>query len=225
MRDYNGVDLRNGILPSHTKIDIWEEYARQVLLWFEPSTYSSLVLADKPDLVDTFSSLGVEVTRSFPEGSEEINAVYTRYCIEADPERRKRFLERLSQLGAQVNKYMCLHPTGRDDFSLILSSHEKKLLLLNQKGYKVFDHNHLFIMSDILANEAMLKDALLRFGKTAAGYEVSFERVIVVVPGYVYEFNLCENSYSFVELNNSKQCELAMKARESVLEAEQISNR
>ena len=225
MRDYNGVDLRNGILPSHTKIDIWEEYARQVLLWFEPSTYSSLVLADKPDLVDTFSSLGVEVTRSFPEGSEEINAVYTRYCIEADPKRRKRFLERLSQLGAQVNKYMCLHPTGRDDFSLILSSHEKKLLLLNQKGYKVFDHNHLFIMSDILANKAMLKDALLRFGKTAAGYEVSLERVIVVVPAYVYEFNLCENSYSFVELNNSKQCELAMKARESVLEAEQISNR
>lgn len=221
MRDCSAIDLYHGILPSHTKIDIWEEYARRVLSWLEPSSYSSLIVADKPDLVDVSSSLGVEVTRSFSERSEEIDSVYAKYCIETNLKRRKRLEERLSQLNARVNEYMCLHPTGHDNFSLILSSFEKKLRLLNRKEYRVFDHYHLFIMSDILANETMLEDALSQFNKTTASYEVAFERVIVAVPGYIYTFDLRDIGYSLTELDSTKQYELAMEARQCVLEAEQ----
>lgn len=222
LANHSGMDLHNGMLPHHTKIDFWEEYARQVLLWFEPSTYSSLILADKPDLVDVSSSLGVEVTRSLRASDEEIDAVYAQYLIEEDTERRKRLMERLSQLNACVNEYVCLHPPGRDSFSAILDRHEKKLRLLNRKGYRVFDHNHLFVMSGILANDAMLEDALSQFEKMAASFEIPFERVIVAVPGYVYEFNIRDNGCSFTKLDRSIQYKLAMEARRSVLEAEHI---
>ena len=221
MTDLSGIDLYHGILPSHMKVDCWEEYARHVLSWLEPSVYSSLAIADRPDLVDASSSLGVEVTRSLAKGDAEIDALYPRYCSEANPEARKRLKGRLSQLGATVNEYMCLYPGGRDNFELIQASYKKKLQLLNQEGFELFKHNHLFIMSDILANQTMLKNALLEFEQTATNYAVSFERVIVAVPKYVYTFDLRDSSYHVAELDSGKQYELAMAARQRVLDAEQ----
>lgn len=202
------------------KIDIWEEYARVVLNWLEPADYSGLTTADKPDLVDEANDLGVEVTWSLPEGSQEIDALYLRLYTEKDSKRRSYIEERLSQLGAKVNKYVCLHPTGHDDFLLIHKSHEAKLELLNKGGYRPFRHNHLFVMSDILADETMLQAALIGFRRASTNYKHSFERIIVAVPGYVYKFNLVNFSYHVTTLPSSKQYDLAMTARSNVLNAE-----
>ena len=220
MINLTGIDLYHGVLPSHTKIDIWEEYARVVLKWLQPANYSGLTTADRPDLVDATNNLGVEVTRSLPEGSQEIDALYLRFCAEENPKRKSYIEERLSQLGAKVNKYLCLHPTDQDTFSLIHESHKVKLGLLNKGGYRPFEHNHLFVMSNILANETMLKTALVEFERASAGYKNSFERIIVAVPGYVYEFNLVDSSYRVAELPSNKQYDLAMAARSNVLNAE-----
>lgn len=220
MANLNGIDLYHGVLPTHMKINIWEEYARVILKWLQPAEYSGLITADKPDLVDAANNLGVEVTWSLQEGSQEIDALYLKFCAEEDPERQNYIKERLSQLGAKVNKYLCLHPTGQDSFSLIHESHEMKLELLNKGGYRLFKHNHLFVMSDILANETMLKDALFKFERASAGYKNSFARIIVAVPGYVYEFDLVDYSYRVVELPSNTQYDLAMAARSNVLNAE-----
>ena len=96
MVDLTGVDLYHGVLPSHMKIDIWEEYARVVLRWLKPVDYSGLVTADKPDLVDTVNDLGVEVTWSLPKGSKKIDALYSRLCTEEDPRRRSYIEDRRS---------------------------------------------------------------------------------------------------------------------------------
>lgn len=69
MANLTGINLYHGVLPSHMKINIWEEYARVVLKWLQPANYSGLTAADRPDLVDATNNLGVEVTRSLPEGS------------------------------------------------------------------------------------------------------------------------------------------------------------
>ena len=220
MTDLTGIDLHHGTLPSHMKIDIWEEYARVVLNWLEPADYSGLTTADKPDLVDEANDLGVEVTWSLPEGSQEIDALYLRLYTEKDSKRRSYIEERLSQLGAKVNKYVCLHPTGHDGFLLIHKSHEAKLELLNKGGYRPFRHNHLFVMSDILADETMLQAALIGFRRASTNYKHSFERIIVAVPGYVYKFNLVNFSYHVTTLPSSKQYDLAMTARSNVLNAE-----
>lgn len=202
------------------KKDIWEEYARVVLNWLEPAEYSGLALSDKPDLVDTIDDLGVEVTWSLPEGSKEIDALYARLRVEENPKKRSCIEGRLSQLGAKADKYFCLHPTGHDDFLLIHESHKAKLELLNKGGYKPFIHNHLFIMSDILADEAMLKAALIEFEQVSANYDNSFERIIVAVPGYVYVFNLDDRSHRVTELVSSMQYDFAMTARKNVLNEE-----
>lgn len=220
MTNLAGIDLYHGTLPSHMKIDIWEEYARVVLNWLEPADYSGLTAADKPDLMDEANDLGVEVTWSLPKGSQEIDALYLRLCTEKDPKRRSYIEERLSQLGAKVGNYVCLHPTGHDDFTLIHKSHESKLELLNEGGYRPFRHNHLFVMSDILANEMMLQAALTEFKRVSANYKNSFERIIVAVPGCVYKFNLVNCSYRVTTLPDSKQYDLAMTARSNVLNAE-----
>lgn len=220
MADLNGIDLYHGVLPSHMKNNIWEEYARVVLKWLQPADYSGLITADKPDLVDAANNLGVEVTWSLQEGSQEIDALYLKFCAEKDPKRQNYIEERLSQLGAKANKYLCLHPTGQDSFSLIHESHEIKLELLNKGGYRLFKHNHLFVMSDILADGTMLKAALIKFERASADYKNSFERIIVAVPGYVYEFNLVDFSYRVVELPSNTQYDLAMAARSNVLNSE-----
>ena len=220
MANLTGINLYHGVLPSHMKINIWEEYARVVLKWLQPANYSGLTAADRPDLVDATNNLGVEVTWSLPEGSQEIDALYLKLCTEEDPKKQNYIEGRLSQLGAKVNKYLCLHPTGQDNFSLIHESHKVKLELLNEGGYRLFKHNHLFVMSNILANETMLKAALIEFERASDGYKNSFERIIVAVPGYIYEFNLIDFSYHVVELPSSKQYDLAMTARNNVLNAE-----
>lgn len=220
MTNLTGVDLYHGSLPSHMKIDIWEEYARVVLNWLEPTNYSGLTAADKPDLVDETRDLGVEVTWSLPEGSQEIDALYLRLCTEKDSRRRSYIEERLSQLGAKTENYVCLHPTGHDDFTLIHKSHESKLELLNKGGYRPFRHNHLFVMSDILADEMMLQAALTGFRRASANYKNSFEQIIVAVPEYVYKFNLVNYGYRVTTLPSGKQYDLAMTARSNALNAE-----
>ena len=220
MTDLTGIDLYHGTLPSHMKIDIWEEYARIVLKWLEPADYSGLTTADKPDLVDVTNNLGVEVTWSLQKGSQEIDALYLKLCAEEDPKRQRYIEERLSQLGAKADKYVCLHPTGHDDFLLIHKSHKAKLELLNKGGYKPLKRNHLFVMSDILANETMLQAALIEFERESTSYKNFFERIIVAVPGYVYKFNLINCSYCIAKLSSSEQYNLSMTARGNVLNAE-----
>ena len=220
MADLANIDLYHGALPSHMKIDIWEEYARVVLKWLEPADYSGLVMADKPDLVDAANDLGVEVTWSLPEGSKEIDALRLRLCAEKNLGRRSRIEERLSQLDAKVDDCVCLHPTDHDIFLLVHKSYKVKLELLNKGGYRPFEHSHLFVMSDILANETMLQAALIVFERVSASYKNSFERIIVAVPGYIYEFNLIYCSYRVVKLSSSEQYGLAMTARSNVLYAE-----
>ena len=75
-------------------------------------------------------------------------------------------------------------------------------------------------MSNILADEAMLKTALIEFERVSASYKKSFERIIVAVPGFIYVFNLVDPSYRVTELASSKQYDLAMTARNNVLNAE-----
>ena len=143
-----------------------------------------------------------------------------RLCTEENLGKRSHIKERLSQLGAKLDKHVCLHPTDRDDSLLILNSYKVKLELLNKGGYRPLKHNHLFVLSDILAEEKMLQTALTEFERASANYKSSFERIIVAVPGYVYEFDLIYRSYCVVRLPSSVQRDFAMIARSNVLHAE-----
>ena len=54
-------------LPSHTKLDYDECYAKIVLEKFFPDQYENLQISDKPDLRDISNNIGIEVTSAIPQ--------------------------------------------------------------------------------------------------------------------------------------------------------------
>lgn len=58
-------------LPSHTKLDYDECYAKVILEKFYPDRYVDLLLDDKPDLRDTSNGIGIEVTSAIPQNEQE----------------------------------------------------------------------------------------------------------------------------------------------------------
>lgn len=104
-------------------------------------------------------------------------------------------------------------------FCLVIEAYKEKLGKLNGGGYRPFAHNHLFIRSDVLADTVMLEEALAAFLSLSA-YSVSFERVIVTVPGHNYDFDLVSQMYKAISFGSDDQFRIAEQARALVLGAE-----
>ena len=62
-------------LPSHTKLDYDECYAKIVLEKFFPDQYENLQISDKPDLRDISNNIGIEVTSAIPQSEQEAMAL------------------------------------------------------------------------------------------------------------------------------------------------------
>ena len=128
-----------------------------------------------------------------------------------DATARARSIERIEQLGGQVIDGILYGPGGNDSFDLIMDAFKKKADKLNKGEYEPLKHNHLFIISCILANRRMLEDALCRFTELNA-LPVKFERVIVNVPGRNYDFNLINHTVEEHPFGSREQFDVAEKA-------------
>lgn len=211
-------------LPGHMKTDYWECYAKYVLSYIDSDTYGRLILSDKPDLVDKHKSLGVEVTRAGDEKSFEASSLYSQNLEECDESKR---LKRKKQIelcgGTLVNDGIMIGPDGKDSFKLILDGLDKKLKRLNSGEYQTMENYHLFVMSDILASEEMLNEALSRMIEVSESYDVVYGQIIVSVPQHNYVFNLCEKTWSDNLFPLNEQHPLAFLARGKVFELEKVS--
>lgn len=92
-----------------------------------------------------------------------------------------------------------------------MDAFKKKADKLNKGEYEPLKHNHLFIISCILANRRMLENALCRFTELNA-LPVKFERVIVNVPGRNYDFNLINHTVEEHPFGSREQFDVAEKA-------------
>ena len=208
----NDITDDSRALPAHVPLDIWEVYARLVLQSIDQITYSNLYHGDKPDLYDCDKDIGVEVTQAIPSKNKEAESLYVRLQYEKDKRIRERLIDRIEQVGGRVSEWGLFGPNGTDSFDLVEEAFLSKLDKLNGGGYRLFAHNHLFILSDILANNTMLTDALAKFLSHNSRKTV-FERVIVSVPGRNYDFNLAQRSFSVHPFSSSEQFIIAEKAR------------
>jgi hypothetical protein len=209
----------NDVLPPHTRLDIWEVYARLVLQFIDAAKYGHLVHGDKPDLQDVKLNLGVEVTQAIPDRNQEAEALYAGLHNEKDEASRSRTIERIEQLGGKVFNHVLFGPNGTDNFDLIIDAFKEKLRKLNAGGYKHFEHNHLFIRSNIYADSVMLDKGLASF--VALNIRtISFERIIVSVPGHNYDFDLINRLYRDLSFTSTDQYLIGEKARSAVIEAE-----
>lgn len=212
----------NKPLPDRTKIDIWECYARHVLLFINSDKYGSLAYSDKPDLIDEAQSLGVEVTDSRPQNSREAESLYSKLAYMNDPSWKNRQIERIEKCGAHYENGILFGPKGTDSFEQIFKAHLKKLKRLNSGDYAIFKRNELFVISTILADEEMLCEALSRMNEQSCSFPLRFDSVIVSVPerNYVFDFNA--STYESLEFGYRDQYRIANDARQEVIRAELI---
>ena len=173
---------------------VWEIYASLVLQYIDASTYSSLEYGERPDLSDRDGGLGIEVTRAIDEKSAEAESLYEGLLSEVDEQKRKDKICQIRKSGGTVGEGWLIGPKGTDNFDLVLECFKEKTKKLNSEGFRLFDHNQLFVFSSILADAEMLDDALLHL-LGQRGESRAFERVFVSVPDEVYDFDLVNNSY------------------------------
>lgn len=189
-----------------------EVYAKLILEHIDPVMYGGLIVKDKPDLIDYKTSLGVEVTEANSQAGKEVDALYSKMQNnDLDAAKRARSIERIEQLGGQVNGGILFGPGGDDNFELIMASFEEKARKLNKGEYELLEHNHLFIFSWILADRRMLENALRRFAELNV-LPVKFERLIVNVPGRNYDFDLVNHMVEERPFGSREQFDIAEKA-------------
>lgn len=106
-----------------------------------------------------------------------------------------------------------------DNFDRIIKSFNDKIKKLNAGEYKKFDRNYLFIHSDIVADQGMIKNAIKELNAFQSEYERKFHKVFVCVIGEIYVLHLDQNRVDILDIEN-KYRELSKKAIEYVIDNE-----
>lgn len=219
---HSPIDSESHVKPilGRIKIDIWECYARHVLHFIDSDKYGNLAYGDKPDLIDRAQSLGIEVTASQSQGSRKAESLYSKLLYENDSSQEKRRIELIEQCGAHFEKGVLFGPNGTDSFEPIIEALRKKLDRLDSGDYEHFRRNELFVRSNILADEEMLREALSNMKKESGGHSCHFASVIVSVPGYNYVFDLDASTCMSLEFGYADQYRIAREANKEVNMAE-----
>lgn len=204
---------KNKPLPSHTKFNYYECYAKIVL---EEFFGYNLSLDDKPDLQDIQNNIGIEVTIAEKSETSEAERLYSTLFY-VDKHTREKNIKRIEQCGSKYKDGILLS-SGTDDFNLINEAINCKREKLKSAGYKKLNQYQLFIFSSIYAIDSMLQDELqfLLMKKI----DTFFSKIYVLVPEEIYYFNLKEKSYKIFNIDNEKQFDWAMKARQMVEDGE-----
>ena len=105
---------KNKPLPSHTKFNYYECYAKIVL---EEFFGYNLSLDDKPDLQDIQNNIGIEVTIAEKSETLEAERLYSTLFY-VDEHTREKNIKRIEQCGSKY-KDGILSSSGTDDFNLI----------------------------------------------------------------------------------------------------------
>lgn len=226
-------DFANKPLPDHTKVDYYECLAKLILEKMFPNEFENLEILDKPDLQDDKNGIGVEVTIARNKVQEENESLYAK--IESGQVRnRDKAIEKINNSykpcvmyvdGQEIrepdryNNGILVGIPDNDDFERIFKSFSEKIKKLNDDGYKKYMENHLFVYSDILANQQMLNQAISEMNNIQTKHKIRFQKVFVCVPQYIYILNLESKKGESMDIK-SFQIGLAERARNMVIQCE-----
>lgn len=177
-------------------------------------SFQNLIIKDKPDLQSSDESKGIEVTCAIDQDQMNAEKLYSKmeYGLVRNEEGAKKTIE---ECGCTY-KERILIGTGTDSFKLVLDALEKKLKIINQGGYATFYEYNLFIRSDISSDDKMRQEALKSMVEISEEYKITFNQIIVLVPGKLYIFNLKTKECQVKNINSITQCEMACSARKMV---------
>lgn len=208
----------NAPLPPSLDTEYWETFAKLILEKFCPGRFYGLsVDGERPDLRNASAGVGVEVTSSESKESREIDSLYAQQYIYGNHEQKKKALKRIEELGGKVEEYFLMHPTMNRDPGRIYTVIENKTKKLN-KNYEIFNENDLFIFDSILILDQELPEILKHITESSAN-NISFKRVFLYYfGGDLYEFNISKGIYKHFEESNKTVQQLAMDARQMLIE-------
>lgn len=173
----------------HGNLRYDECFAKVVLETFFPEKYSSLVIDDKPDLIDIFNEVGIEVTSAVPEATYEAIAIARRIPSLDEKGQRER-IAYLQSNGFKYSPYGLTHP-ARSYFwwgpgypaiedtpcKILLDTVIRKINTLNRGEYMSLKRYNLYVYSDLCIDDWMfnaLSEKLEAINKTPLHYSVIY---------------------------------------------------
>ena len=202
-------------LPEHTTIDYEECYAKLLLEDLFPDDLINLEIKDKPDLQS--QNIGIEVTNARDEGQLTAENMYSNLLNDRVRDKEKTIELIEEEHKCKVTDWCLIGKPQNVSINLILKSFSMKLKKLNHGGYNIYKSNRLFILSDIYADEKMLKEVLCEMIQAQAVNEKIFQKVYINVPRFLYVFDLEKDTYNVKEISSDTQFRLANGARNFVL--------
>lgn len=176
---------------------IMEKYAKNILEKNFKNEFYDLHLSECPDIYSDDLNIGIEVTEAADEKEKRTFAEFKKLC-KGISKNEKWLHEQKNSSGSPIYENGVYIYKGVDDFNLVNKSVENKLEKLN-KHYKIYKNNFLFVYSDILADEFMIKTELKQLMEIENKFEYKFDKIYVYVPWNIYIFNLKEQKYEIRE--------------------------
>lgn len=216
----------NKPLPSHTNLDYEECYTKVILEDLFPDEYKNLKIADKPDLVNETTKVGIEVTSAIPQNHREAVRLWSMMPY-VSPEQVEHNKKRMKQLGVEYQGGVQLWPSqsySTSDISktpLVVSAFQKKIEKLNRGQYRQLQRYDLFIDSEMWLDGGRATEMLQVLEKKNVGNLV-YTFVFLTTLTDIYRFDLCKGEYLTTpyDLYHCKQFDWARKARQMVEDGE-----
>ena len=197
----------------------WEEcYAKLVLEQTFPERFSQLEIADKPDLQDDLSNMGVEVTTAIAKNEKEKDHLFSELVQgHGTPERQKKSKERIRQLGGIYHDPGVMSSwVDYRDLNRIYSALESKLEKLNAGGYRNLDKQLVFITDTNIIRPDELNEVWTEIAKRQEVYSKRFDSIFLYLfGGKLIEFDMkTGNIRCYVVQNVTKLAERAIHISE-----------
>lgn len=198
-------------LPDGLRKKYYECYAKVVLEEFYPEEFIDLKSKDKPDLQMENGQRGIEVVVSEDKKQLEAESLYSK--IEYNKIRNKEnSIKRIEKIGS-IYKDGILFSSGKDSFDLIFKSFSDKLDKLNRGGYANFNLNYLFSHSSIIADDAMIEEAIQLMQEIQKSKKRKFYKVFVLGTRALYCLDLYNDCYEIKPIDSKLQFNQSCKAR------------
>lgn len=204
----------NKPLPSNTIYNYDECFAKLLLEQQFPDIFKDLELIDKPDLQNINLDLGIEVTTAIEKNDLELDKLYIglEYNLVNN---RKSVIKKIDSLGGKIHNGILEHPGRSRNLCNIEKCICNKLKKLNDKDYKKFSKNYLFMTDQNIILEQECSDLFNKYKLLQEGYKYQYQGIYIYrLGGELFEFDFVSNKYNIHEVNNVY--EISINARQMV---------
>lgn len=215
----------NKPLPSHTKFDYHECYAKIVLESLFPNQFD-LEIKDKPDLQDKRKSIGIEVTQGRNPKQQEIESLYVKWSYDENINQEK-LKRQIKKQGGNIVGGVLSGISESDDFGYSVTAFKDKIDKINAGGYLPMNRYDLFIFDDCLdmtPDRSIIKSLMAYMVDEQRERKNWFCNSYICTPTILWSLLLDSLEICQYDIS-SKQFNWAMEARKMVEQAEESDSK